>query len=190
MLKLSIFLLEWLLSRLPAGCHSAVPEQENPAGFWKYLWINRRYKKGRKVSLGKLTKMVLANLESCRRSSGEKHIHLMESLGNCCTPHGPRWSLSITALKDHQVFHVLAAHSCVSMAEFCVRIKALGILQTAFPNILSPSDQNQWGTSMSNSYQSTESKLFFLKAAFQRIFITTASADKALIFLPSTCGWS
>lgn len=129
-LKLSVFLPEWLLSRLSTGCHSAVWVQKNPAGFWKYLWINRKYRKGRGMSLGKLKKIVLTNLESCRR---EEYLHHMESLGNlpkvlsrvgyCCTPHGPWWSLSVTALKDVQVFHVLAAHSCVSLLHFVCTLK-------------------------------------------------------------------
>lgn len=114
----------------------------------------------------------------------------MESLGNCWTHHGPWWSLSVTALKDGQVFQMLAAHNCASTAEFCIHIKALGISQTAFPNILSPSDQNQWGASVSNCYPSTASKLLFLKVAFQRVFIPIAREDKALIFLPRGCGWS
>lgn len=181
-LKFNISLPEWLLSRLPTGCHSAVPVQENPAGFWKYLWINRRYKKGKRVTLRKLTEMVLTNLESCRRSSGEEYIHPMESLGDSCTPHGPWWSFSVTALKDGQVFQVLAAHGCVPMAEFGIHIKALGILQTAFQNILSPSDQNQWGASVSNCYQSTASKLLFLKVTFQRVFIPSARGYGTDIF--------
>lgn len=142
----------------------------------------------------KQKKKKLANLESCKRSSGQEYIHLMGSLGNlpkvlghagyCCTPHGPWRSLSVTALKGGQVFQVLAAHSCVSVAVFCIHIKTLGILQTAFPNIESLSDQNQRGASVSNYYQSTATKLLFLKAAFQRVFIPIASEERVLILLP------
>lgn len=71
------------------------------------------------------------------------------------------------------------------MTVFCTPIKTLGIMQTAFLNILSPSVQNQWGAPVSNCYLPTTSKWLFLKVAFQRVFIPIANADKVLILLPS-----
>lgn len=67
----------------------------------------------------KQKKKKLANLESCKRSSGQEYIHLMVSLGN-----------------------------------------------------------------LPNCYQSTATKLLFLKAAFQRVFIPIASEERVLILLP------
>lgn len=80
-------------------------------------------------------------------------------------------------------------NSHVSVAVFCIPIKTLGIMQTTFPNILSPSVQNQWGAPVSSCYLPTASKLLLLKVAFQRVFIPIANADKVLIFLPSWYGW-